>query len=466
MFSLKHLFVLAAALVAAMLSTARALAQSECHPVCRWDQINDLTTSSGYVIPGAASVGQEFQPTSSSLDVVELMLEAQSSSSGSAFVRIRSGSITGTILGTSGSVSVSVLYPYPPSLRRFRFAQPVPLSPSAIHVLEVVHSGGGSLGVYLTGKGGNTYSRGRAIFQGAPVAGDDLWFREGMSPHAIEVLDQANEFPTSGGLVIPGAASVGQEFQPTASALDVVELMMDAQSSSSGSAFVRIRSGSITGTILGTSGSVSVDVAWPPPSLRRFRFEQPVSLSPSAIHVLEVVHSGGGSLGVYLTGKGGNTYSRGRAIYKGAPVTGDDLWFREGRTFVCGRCTLWTDRHVLSLQHTGTQRLMLDAGPAHAGRNYWIFGSVTGTSPGVNLLGVHVPLNPDLYTDVTIVSANTPIMANFRGTLAFDGTAQASFNVPSNVPRLRDFTLHHACIIYDNVTWYMASNPVSLKLRN
>ena len=49
----------------------------------------------------------------------------------------------------------------------------------------------------------------------------------------------------------------------------------------------------------------------------------------------------------------------------------------------------YADRFELSLKQAGTQKLWIDAGKVHANRSYAIFGSMTGTSPGVTLLGIH-----------------------------------------------------------------------------
>ena len=61
----------------------------------------------------------------------------------------------------------------------------------------------------------------------------------------------------------------------------------------------------------------------------------------------------------------------------------------------------YADRYELSLKQAGTQNLYLDAGKQHAGKSYWIFGSF-GTSPGITLGGVRIPLNPDGYTDLAM----------------------------------------------------------------
>ena len=88
-----------------------------------------------------------------------------------------------------------------------------------------------------------------------------------------------------------------------------------------------------------------------------------------------------------------------------------------------------------------------------------------GTSPGITLSGIHIPLNVDLYTDLTIGSAVPPIFVNFRGTLDNKGEATASFNVPSGLSTLPGFTLHHAYVVFDNSGIHMASNAVPLVLK-
>jgi hypothetical protein len=63
-------------------------------------------------------------------------------------------------------------------------------------------------------------------------------------------------------------------------------------------------------------------------------------------------------------------------------------------------------------------------------------------------------------------STTPPVFANFRGTLDGKGEATASFNVPSGLPALNGFTLHHAYIVYDNSgKFHMASNAVPLTLK-
>ncbi|MEE9127890.1 MAG: hypothetical protein V3U11_12190, partial [Planctomycetota bacterium] len=158
-------------------------------------------------------------------------------------------------------------------------------------------------------------------------------------------------------------------------------------------------------------------------------------------------------------------------IYNGG-TTQPKLFDPVGDIFVSRLDTggLYGDVHQISLSAGGTQKLTVNAGPAHAGRSYWIFGSVTGTTPGVTLgsaIGaLHIPLNPDIWTDYTIALANTPTLNNTKATLDKSGTAQASFNVPKvNLPSAIGLVFHHAYLVYDaNSNLYMASNPVPMKL--
>ena len=126
--------------------------------------------------------------------------------------------------------------------------------------------------------------------------------------------------------------------------------------------------------------------------------------------------------------------------------------------------TLYGNVHEISIKAGGTQKLTVNAGKAHANRSYWILGSVSGTTPGINLGGVHFPLNPDFYTDFTIGFPNTNILVNSRGKLDASGQATASLNVPKGLPLPLNLTLHHAYLVYDAQGWHMVSNPVPLKL--
>jgi hypothetical protein len=73
------------------------------------------------------------------------------------------------------------------------------------------------------------------------------------------------------------------------------------------------------------------------------------------------------------------------------------------------------------------QVLRLNAGPANAGRQYILLGSLSGTSPGTTFMGVHVPLNPDSYFNFTVNNPNSSILPGSMGTLDATGRATAAF---------------------------------------
>ena len=115
----------------------------------------------------------------------------------------------------------------------------------------------------------------------------------------------------------------------------------------------------------------------------------------------------------------------------------------------------------------GTQTLTLNAGTDLKNKSYWIFGSMTGTMPGVVLTGIHIPLRPDVYTDIAITAANGKEFKDFRRTLSATGTATASLNVPANLPIPVGFKLYHSYIVYDATTGqiFTSSNPVSVEFK-
>ena len=120
---------------------------------------------------------------------------------------------------------------------------------------------------------------------------------------------------------------------------------------------------------------------------------------------------------------------------------------------------------TISIATGGRQTFALRAGTSNANRLYWIFGSVTGTAPGINLGGVHFPLNPDFYTDFTIGFPNTNILMNSRAKLDASGQGTASLNVPKGLPLPLNLTLHHAYLVFDaQGKWHMVSNPVPVTL--
>jgi hypothetical protein len=126
---------------------------------------------------------------------------------------------------------------------------------------------------------------------------------------------------------------------------------------------------------------------------------------------------------------------------------------------------LAADTYTLSEGTGGVVGFKLAAGASNGGRNYLLFGSMSGTSPGTPLPGGHVtlPLNWDLFTNMVIGLVNTPFFKEFMGTLDGDGAAEAEFNSFGPLPGgSAGLSL---CFAYAlNNKWDYASNPVIVEI--
>jgi len=110
-------------------------------------------------------------------------------------------------------------------------------------------------------------------------------------------------------------------------------------------------------------------------------------------------------------------------------------------------CPAW-----LSVSKGGVQTLTVTAGPAFAFQSYFIAGSASGTSPGLTVGGVAVPLNLDSYLLLTIEKANiAPFQATF-GVLNGSGKAVGLIALPPGSPAaLAGTSLVHASLMLDPV---------------
>ena len=145
------------------------------------DQFNTSYTG-GYNTVFYAPMGQEFTPAYSALDVVELILARNAP--GSVFVRIRDGSITGTVLAASDTLAFAGEADLEFVSALFRFPR-VALTPQNMYVLEIVQVEGEFLAARSDG---STYPVGRLILGGQVEENRDLWFKEGaISPRPPDV---------------------------------------------------------------------------------------------------------------------------------------------------------------------------------------------------------------------------------------------------------------------------------------
>ncbi len=136
--------------------------------------------------------------------------------------------------------------------------------------------------------------------------------------------------------------------------------------------------------------------------------------------------------------------------------------------------SLSTDTHFMSVlsvdpvtsePNNRQQSFFVVAGAEHVGRNFWIFGSVSGIAPGVFVGGIKLPLNPDPYSQLTIDLANSQVLVNTRDKLFVGGKAQASIIAPpGDLPAdLIGIQVHHAYLVFDDFgVIYKASNATSL----
>lgn len=123
------------------------------------------------------------------------------------------------------------------------------------------------------------------------------------------------------------------------------------------------------------------------------------------------------------------------------------LWFFSNNDFdLCVNPDLIADVPTLSLSLGGHQAMSLIAEPGKAGWFYWMFGSATGTAPGVSFgPGVVLPLNFDGYFSFTLNKPFAGIFASFIGFLDVNGEGSAGFTLPAGLdPTLMGVTLYHS----------------------
>jgi len=124
------------------------------------------------------------------------------------------------------------------------------------------------------------------------------------------------------------------------------------------------------------------------------------------------------------------------------------------------------DTATISLSAGGTQNMVLNAGSAYGFMLYRVFGSFSGTAPGLLFGDIFLPLNYDGYFEITLFQPKIPSFGNFKSSLDANGQSTASLTVfPGLDPTLAGVTLHHAFIateIFGLV--HFASNAIPVVL--
>ncbi|MDF1801213.1 MAG: hypothetical protein P1V81_18760 [Planctomycetota bacterium] len=132
-----------------------------------------------------------------------------------------------------------------------------------------------------------------------------------------------------------------------------------------------------------------------------------------------------------------------------------------------GSPSLQADTTVASLAAGGVQHLTLDAGSSRAGDIYWVLTSASGTTPGLPLGDVTLPLNFDAFTTASLLGADGPLFQNTFAPLDAFGQGSASLSVPPGLsPSFAGLTLNAAFLTLDPITLAVeyASDTTSLTL--
>lgn len=127
--------------------------------------------------------------------------------------------------------------------------------------------------------------------------------------------------------------------------------------------------------------------------------------------------------------------------YVGGPAHTGSAHVLSGRSL-----PLTTDTHAVSIGSGGIQTLRLELGAAHAGEPFVFLGSASGVEPGISLGAVHLPLNPDAYTQVT---GNLGLLfAPAIGALDGSGAGIGRLMWPPGLSVAGGTRLHHAALVF------------------
>ncbi|MBU0753518.1 MAG: hypothetical protein KJ645_00160, partial [Planctomycetes bacterium] len=130
--------------------------------------------------------------------------------------------------------------------------------------------------------------------------------------------------------------------------------------------------------------------------------------------------------------------------------------------------SLWADSYTISINTGSVIEFSLDAGPEHAGRQYFILGSYSGTTPGQRLPGgIFLPLNWDSLTDAILLNTNTIPLQNFLGKLDEKGRATATLIAMGPYdPESEGFKLFFAFLLGRSPGGNFTSNVVVVTMKN
>jgi len=107
-----------------------------------------------------------------------------------------------------------------------------------------------------------------------------------------------------------------------------------------------------------------------------------------------------------------------------------DAGYGPGKSFTA-------DMGAISAATGGSVNLSLFAGAANANRKFLVFGSISGTSPGIPTPGGgSLPLKWDVFTNFVLANTNGAYFKNFLGKLDGSGNGVAIFDLISPLPSI------------------------------
>jgi hypothetical protein len=150
---------------------------------------------------------------------------------------------------------------------------------------------------------------------------------QGTFSYDQQSADEANLI--EGGVAIQSNQPVGQSFTPTFSSVGFIRLWLydgAFPNGAPGTMYLNLRSDSINGTILGSTGLVALPAN--STGFTDFLFGSPVSVQPGSTYYFQPVLQDSLSRGL---NQANYAYSGGTLLLNGVPdPQGHDLWFREG----------------------------------------------------------------------------------------------------------------------------------------
>jgi C1A family cysteine protease len=123
--------------------------------------------------------------------------------------------------------------------------------------------------------------------------------------------------------------------------------------------------------------------------------------------------------------------------------------------------TLYADGYEVSGTTGGSIDFTLDPGAANAGRPYLLIAGMSGRTPGLDVAGLHLPLNPDWFSDYILGHLSAPVLQGFWGVLDPQGRAVVDFDLAG--PEIAPFageTMTFVFVVAGPLTF--ASNAVDV----